>query len=79
MLKIITIILAIIVMGLSFYSLILPDVDRLLIPITQLTFALLGLFLGLLALKEKHKIPAIVCFSSLGFWLMVIFAKSIFN
>ncbi len=79
MLKIITIILAIIVMGLSLYSLIYPDGDSLLFPIPELAFALLGLFIGLLLLKEKNKIPAILCFSGLGFGLVVLLAKSIFN
>ena len=71
MLKNITIILSIIVMALSLYSLIYPNDDSLLFLIMEFTFPLLGLFLGLLLLKEKNKVPAILCFSALGFWLVV--------
>ena len=70
MLKYITIILSIIVMALSLYSLIYPNDDSLLFLIMEFAFPLLGLFLGLFLLKEKNKVPAILCFSALGFWLV---------
>ena len=79
MLKNITIILSIIVMALSLYSLIYPNDDSLLFLIMEFAFPLLGLFLGLFLLKEKNKVPAILCFSALGFWLVVSVAKYIFN
>lgn len=79
MLKNINIFLAIIVMGLSIYSLLFPDHDSLLLPITQFTMVLLTLSLGLSVLKENNKAIGILCFIAAGFSFLVLISKSIFS
>lgn len=72
MLKMIPIILIIIFLSLSLDALLYPVHDRLFLPI-------LALLLGLFLLKGKRKIPAFLCFSTLGIWLVILFFRNLIN
>lgn len=77
--KNINIFLAIIVLGLSIYSLYFPDYDSILIPITQITMVILTFSLGLFLLKANNKKIGILCFIAAGFSLIGLITKSIFS
>lgn len=76
--KIIIVLLVITNFGFILFSFLYPEYDNLLIPVIQFIMALILLTLGLSQLKEKNKIPAIICFLVFAFSMFVLISKYLF-
>ena len=71
--------LSLILLSLSTYSLINPEHDNLLLPIMNMTLALLFLKLGLSTLKGKDRSTGILILILSGLMLVGTLAKLLFN